>query len=308
MRKVPLSFANPKAQNRFARPSAAACHTHESPSPLGLWHLASLDAPTVAVVWALAFAWAAKVSLPVWTPVLLALATWAVYVGDRLLDARRAFRTGQLQCLPERHRFHWRHRRILIPLAVAATSAAAWIVFFLMPAGIRERNSVLAAAALVYFTRVHSGRIFPRFRSALPSRLFAPIPSSLLSKELLVGGLFTAGCVLPAWSRNVIQTGSAPWPLFATARLSAGSRATVSLSTRTSTSRPACSLLPACSWPPSCSPCTPALPLSRPQARPVPCFWRCSTTFATGSHHWRSARPPISRCLLQPLSPRLSPS
>jgi hypothetical protein len=88
-----------------------------------------------------------------------------------------------------------------------------------MPAGIRERNSVLAAAALVYFTRVHSGRIFPRFRSALPSRLFAPIPSSLLSKELLVGGLFTAGCVLPAWSRNVIQTGSAPWPLFATALL-----------------------------------------------------------------------------------------
>jgi len=55
-----------------------------APVPLRLWHLASLDAPTVAVVWTLGFAWAASVRLPPWIPVLLALATWAVYVADRL--------------------------------------------------------------------------------------------------------------------------------------------------------------------------------------------------------------------------------
>jgi hypothetical protein len=53
-----------------------------------------------------------------------------------------------------------------------------------MPAGARERDSVLAVASLAYFTRVHAGRA---------SRIF--------SKEMLVGVLFTVGCALPAWSR-----------------------------------------------------------------------------------------------------------
>jgi hypothetical protein len=48
------------------------------------------------VAWSLNFAWAAGVNLPKWVPVLLALGTWAVYVGDRLLDARAAFRSGNL--------------------------------------------------------------------------------------------------------------------------------------------------------------------------------------------------------------------
>jgi hypothetical protein len=62
-----------------------------------------------------------------------------------------------------------------------------------MPAPARERNSVLAAAALAYFTRVHSTR-------KLPSRwLSGFLPS--FRKEFLVGLLFTAACVLPALSR-----------------------------------------------------------------------------------------------------------
>ncbi len=65
------------------------------PRALHLWHLASLDAPTVAVVWTLAFAWAAGVHLDRWVLVLLASGTWTVYVGDRLLDAHRAIRVGQ---------------------------------------------------------------------------------------------------------------------------------------------------------------------------------------------------------------------
>ncbi|MGB6690218.1 MAG: hypothetical protein WBE76_20475 [Terracidiphilus sp.] len=174
---------------------------YDAPAPLRLWHLASLDAPTVAVVWALAFAWAAGVRLPIWVPVLLALVVWVVYVADRLLDARRAFGFGQRDSLRERHRFHWRYRRILEPLAIAAAVAAAWIVVSRVPAASRGRDAVMGVAALAYFTRVHSGHRLARGIS----RFRPPV----LTKEFLVGLLFTAGCVLPAWNR----VGLRAWPL-----------------------------------------------------------------------------------------------
>ncbi len=161
----------------------------DAPAPLRLWHLASLDAPTVAVAWALAFAWVAGLRLPAWTPVLLALGTWVVYIGDRLLDARSGLRSGALHRLRERHFFHWRHRRALLPAATVAGVVAAAIIFILMPAGIRERNSVLGVAALAYFSGVHS-------RCRAPWWLLP-----LLSKESLVGLLFTAGCALPTLTR-----------------------------------------------------------------------------------------------------------
>jgi hypothetical protein len=204
---VPPTLANPEPLNRKAPPpgansdSSASARQLQAPSLLRLWHLASLDAPTVAVVWALAFAWAAKVRLPLWIPVLLALVAWAVYVGDRLLDAQAALGASQPHRLRERHRFHWRHRSILIPMAIAAACIAACIVFLLMPAGARERNSLLATAAFAYLTRVHSCRKASLF-------LFPQ-----LSKELLVGLLFTAACALPALSRAAAPPGSSLWIL-----------------------------------------------------------------------------------------------
>jgi len=177
----------------------------DAPAPLRLWHLASLDAPTVAVVWALAFAWAAKVKLPPWVLVLLALVTWTIYIADRLLDARNGFRTGAIHRLRERHLFHHRHRRILGPLAAASACVAVWIVVALMPPAALERNSVLAAAAVAYFSGVHTRRKLPE------------LLAHFLSKEFLVGVLFTTGCVLPALSRFVASPGSPRWPLEATA-------------------------------------------------------------------------------------------
>lgn len=161
----------------------------DAPAPLRLWHLASLDAPTVAVAWSLAFAWAAGVRLPAWVPVMLALGTWTVYVGDRLLDARSGLRSGALHRLRDRHFFHWRHRRILIALAVVTAMGAGAIIIALMPAAIRARNSLLGLAALMYFSGVHSRRRAPAW--------LAP----MLSKEFLVGVLFTAGCALPTLTR-----------------------------------------------------------------------------------------------------------
>ncbi len=170
------------------------------PAALRLWHLASLDAPTVAIVWSLCFARAANVNLPLWVPLLLALGTWAVYIGDRLLDARPAVRSGNLSHLRERHFFHWTHRRTLISLALLAAATSTAIIFFLMPAGMRKHDSVLAAAALAYFSGIHF--------AGEPRRRLAP----MFSKEFLVGVLFTAGCAFPTLSR---MQASSDLPVFA---------------------------------------------------------------------------------------------
>jgi hypothetical protein len=66
-----------------------------------------------------------------------------------------------------------------------------------MPAAIRDRDSVLAAAALVYFSGVHSAARLPIWLR------------NLVSKELLVGLLFTAGSVAPA----IARVHFVDWPL-----------------------------------------------------------------------------------------------
>lgn len=156
---------------------------------LGSWHLASLDAPCVAVVWAYALALAAHVRLQPWIAVLLFTGTWTVYVIDRILDAGRAIIAQTPALLRERHHFHWRYRRALIPLAACTGAAAVAIILRLMPATAREHDSVIAAAALAYFSSVHSSARFPHSLRRL------------CSKEMLVGILFAAGCVAPTLTR-----------------------------------------------------------------------------------------------------------
>jgi hypothetical protein len=159
-------------------------------APLHLWHLASLDAPTVALAWAFSFAWAAGTHLQPLAAVVIALGVWTVYVGDRLLDARTALLLHAEHRLRERHYFHWRHRRVFVPLAVVAGAAAAVLVLGCIPVVARERDSVLAAASLAYFARVHQSQL----SAARRTRPFFP---PLVTKELLVGVLFAVGCALP---------------------------------------------------------------------------------------------------------------
>jgi hypothetical protein len=188
-------LADAKLSRRVSFSDRRKTHRFRWSEWIALWHLTSLDAPTVAVVWTLGFATAAGVRLPFWVPLVLALCGWSVYIGDRLLDAYRAMRSFRLshmqsdiEGLRPRHYFHWKHRRVLLPLAIASAMIAVALVAYYMPLPARERNSVLAVAALAYFTSVHSPwRISPR-------RLQIP-------KELLVGILFTLACALPIWSR-----------------------------------------------------------------------------------------------------------
>lgn len=166
-------------------------------SLLGYWHLASLDAPTVAVVWAYAIAAAANVRLQPWIALLLAAGTWTVYVIDRILDARRAIKSHTPAMLRDRHHFHWSHRRPLVSLAACTALIAAAIIVRLMPTAAREHDSIIAAAALAYFSGVHSS-------ARLPHAL-----RRLCSKEMLVGILFAAGCAAPTLTR---LHSASPWP------------------------------------------------------------------------------------------------
>jgi len=169
---------------------------------LALWHLTSLDAPTVAVVWALAIARAAHVHLEPWIPTLLATGTWTAYVLDRLLDSRCAVKNQNAAVLRERHYFHWRHRRTLLPLATCTAGVAAALIIKLMPDAAREHDSIIAAAALAYFSGVHSPAQFPRWTRRIAS------------KELLVGMLFAAGCAAPTLTR--LRSIAPAWPVVIT--------------------------------------------------------------------------------------------
>ena len=58
------------------------------PSPLALWHLLSLDAPTVAALWTWFLAASVHISLPATSIIAMTIAVWTLYAADRLLDTR----------------------------------------------------------------------------------------------------------------------------------------------------------------------------------------------------------------------------
>ena len=175
-------------------PSTAAASRFNLPAALlHFWHLASLDAPSVAVTWAWAFAWAAHVSLPAWMTAALALIVWTIYIADRLLDARAGLQTPPAHELRERHYFHWRHRRVLIPFGALAGLTAAALVISRLPERSLRPDSIVAAATLLWLTSVHAQR-----RPA-PTRALAAGRERMA--EVVVGALFAAGCALPVCSQ-----------------------------------------------------------------------------------------------------------
>jgi hypothetical protein len=205
-KSVRQTLPNPPAHDpvpRLTHPAEPARQIADGPCLFRLWHLVSLDAPTVAVVWSLAFASAAGVRLPVCSPFTLALTVWSIYLVDRLFDARHAIRSNCLDRLRERHFFHWRHRRTLLPAAIVSALAAASLVLAFIPPSARIRDSLFAGAVFAYFARIHSG-----YRSR-------PFLFRFLSKEVLVGLFFTIGCALPAVRILAATPHARFWPLAA---------------------------------------------------------------------------------------------
>ena len=179
---IPL---NRPVAEAFARPTA-----WNGPAALKYWHLASLDAPSVAAAWACAFAWAAQVRVSPAMIAVLALVVWAIYLIDRLLDARAGLDDAGRHNLQERHWFHWRHRRLFTALAGVAAVAAGCMVLSRLHAAALRRDSLIGLATLAYFSGVHGGRR-PRWMERLRARIGG------VSRELVVGVIFSAGCVLP---------------------------------------------------------------------------------------------------------------
>ena len=163
------------------------------------WHLCSLDAPTVAVVWAITLERLAKVPWHGSELLVLGLGTWIVYVLDRVLDGSSLERSKPEAGLPlaglgqlkERHLFHTRHRRILLRLCCLAGILLATLCVRL-PERLITFYLVLGLPVMLYAVRVHR-------------RLLWPLPTSDTGrgqwKEAGVACLFTAAVAGPALVR-----------------------------------------------------------------------------------------------------------
>jgi hypothetical protein len=91
-------------------------------------NLLSLDAPLVAIAWLYVFAKTWGLGYHPWEAYAsLGLGVWIIYVSDRLLDAS-LLHSGN-EGMEERHRFHWRHRKIFrVGLAIAVALAVGLVV------------------------------------------------------------------------------------------------------------------------------------------------------------------------------------
>lgn len=168
--------------------------------PLWLWwNILSLDAPAVALAWALLFARAGKVHVPASTIGVLVLAVWLIYIADRLLDGFTAADKGALR---ERHRFCARHRASVFAAAACGTVLSAWLAYRSLSIADIKAGFLLVGLVGVYMVCVHFG-------GAAVSRIFP--------KEAAVGILFAAGTALPVWSQSkaLSWSGVALWALFA---------------------------------------------------------------------------------------------
>jgi hypothetical protein len=150
-------------------------------SPLALWHLLSLDAPTVAALWVWLIARSCHITLPLASPFAMALAVWILYAADRLLDAARP---GAAADLEARHLFHHRHRRAFLAGIVLAAAVLGVLLHLLDAAAVRL-YLVEGALLVLWFVVLH----------ATPS-------GHRLPKEIVVGLFFSAAVFIPTVARE----------------------------------------------------------------------------------------------------------
>jgi hypothetical protein len=140
-----------------------------------LWHLLSLDAPTVAALW---FALALKtehLQVRAGDAAALAVGTWLLYAADRLLDAR-----GPAQLQEERHRFHGANVFVFLGAMVCAVPGLLFLLTRMeMP--LLRGYLLLGLVVAAYFAVIHT-------RAGMHG----------LPKELVVGVVFAAAVWMPA--------------------------------------------------------------------------------------------------------------
>ena len=160
-----------------ARPTAA---------PLVLWHLLSLDAPSVAALWTWYVARISGISLPAGSLLALFLAVWILYAADRLLDTRALSRPMPWEhrgTLEARHLFHHRNARLFLSCMAAAALLLLWLVPRMDPATLRLYG-LEGAVLVLWFLILHATRSAHR-----------------LPKECAVGLFFAAAIFIPTVAR-----------------------------------------------------------------------------------------------------------
>ena len=155
-------------------------------SPLALWHLVSLDAPTIAVLWTWFIARASHVHLPITSILAMATAVWTLYAADRLLDAQSATPSD----LEARHHFHHRYRTAFLAGILLASLALA-ILLPRIPSEAIHLYLILGGLVFGYFILIH----IPLNHS--PDTKAAP----RLPKEIAVGICFAAAVFIPTVAR-----------------------------------------------------------------------------------------------------------
>jgi hypothetical protein len=164
-------------------------------SLLGLWHLLSLDAPTVATLWTWFIARANHIHLAAGSLLAMAVAVWMLYAADRLLDGQ----STQTDALEARHHFHYRHRRAFLT-AIAAASVILAILLPRIPMEAIKLFLILGGLVFGYFVVIHATGNAHR-----------------LPKEIAVGVCFAAAVFIPTVARRPELRGAllAPAMLFA---------------------------------------------------------------------------------------------
>ncbi len=160
-----------------------------APSPLAMWHLLSLDAPTIAALWTWFIAWSTHTRLPLLSPVAMFLAVWNLYAADRLLDARciasAALSHGSISPdLEARHLFHARFRSRFLFVIGASTLLLA-VILPGLPASALRLDALLGTLLAGYFILIHATPVAQR-----------------LPKEIAVGAFFAAAVFIPTIARD----------------------------------------------------------------------------------------------------------
>ena len=180
-----MPFAALRESDGTQQPYLLASRAPQRYSPLAIWHLLSLDAPSVTAVWTVFIAYCSHVAIPWSETSAVFLAVWIIYAADRLLDSHPvvALHTNYLE---ERHHFHRYYRRAFLACIVAASIALAFLLRF-----VNRRDlllyALLGALLSAWLLLIH---IQPLLRVDLR-----------LPKELAVGVFFAAAVCVPTVAR-----------------------------------------------------------------------------------------------------------
>jgi hypothetical protein len=146
-----------------------------------MWHLLSLDAPTVAALWVWFIARCCHMHLPFAAPACMFLAVWILYAADRLLDGARPRACSDLE---ERHLFHRHYARRFIA-GIALTSAVLACLLHSLDAAAVWLYLIEGSLLLIWLAALHSARN-PHRRP----------------KEIAVGLFFSAAVFIPTVARD----------------------------------------------------------------------------------------------------------